>query len=280
MSGSQITKTADSSVFGYCTSDNSIESLDKSIESFARLEQGKVPIISCEGWVNLFEKINQSELFPRLDVDADIVLYIRPPLEWLNSAFWQWGAWTNATLDRWLNSNIEKANWSRYIDKWEKVCGVKSVNVRLATTDVVADFMSFLEVDKFKISHSNNFSSSPDLLRFLLRNRKYREGPHHPHYEFVVNKFLNLQRSQAPWVLPEEFQKRALSHLRGDQLTLEKKITREMWQKIENDQRWWDQSVYAEKQILKPNDESNLESADRLISSLIEKINLSKLDIN
>ena len=53
---------------------------------------GFTPILSWEDWINEAGLFSELRILPRLGLSAKIIVFIRPQIPWINSAWWQWGA--------------------------------------------------------------------------------------------------------------------------------------------------------------------------------------------
>ena len=44
-------------------------------------------------------------------------MFIRSPVRWINSAWWQWGVWdeNNKNFNNWLEKAINKCKWENYL---------------------------------------------------------------------------------------------------------------------------------------------------------------------
>ena len=104
-----------------------------------RLKAYKTDLLfSSEGW--LFQPRQWSEILHFLDVDVSIVVYVRPQVPVLNSAWWQWGAWSDQNFDDWMEHRLNASLWGARVKRWADLKCVKSVTVRPVPEEVVADF--------------------------------------------------------------------------------------------------------------------------------------------
>jgi hypothetical protein len=166
------------------------------------------------------------------------VIYVRPPLEWINSAWWQWGAWQNIEFEQWLDRQIKVVNWTRWIREWKALDHVASVDVRLATSDVVESFGQILNVDLPTLKNSN-VGSPPVLLRFLQRHRQFRTDPHDSQIERYLITKLPAATEKTPWILSEKWQVRIIESLRESYNELLTFLPFEEQQRMRDDARWW-----------------------------------------
>ncbi len=201
-------------------------------------QENKIPILSCEGWLSRAHQFQTRKLLKQLSLNPKVVVYVRPPLEWINSAWWQWGAWLDIGFDEWLERQRKVVNWTRWIREWKALEGVASVEVRLATSDVVESFGQLLNVNLPK--HQNvNIGSPPALLRFLQRHRQYRKGPHDNQIERYLITKLALKNEATPWVLSDELQVEIIDDLKESYNELLTFLPPREQQKMLDDARWW-----------------------------------------
>ncbi|MGB0905251.1 MAG: hypothetical protein ACPGVJ_10165, partial [Mangrovicoccus sp.] len=90
-----------------------------------------VPVFSSEGWMARANRFAEAGFLERAGIEAEVVLFVRPPIEWLNSAWWQWGVWCDVTLQHWMRANIKMTKWAKWAQSWSNVPGVSKVHLRL-----------------------------------------------------------------------------------------------------------------------------------------------------
>lgn len=278
--GEELVSEADNSPHGYSTSHNDdiINSIPKDkardvvnvINSF--IDRGFVVIISNEGWGPKPDSFSDShEIFSKINEKVEVIGYVRPQVEWINSAWWQWGAWSDVGFDRWVSVNKKVAQWGKLFEAWEKKPWVKSVTPRLMNKDVVEDFIEYISLPKTSVSHSNG-SLPGSLLRFFQNHRDLRPGPHSSAIEFVLSKIIDLPEGKTPWVVSMQHAEDILSFSREDNLLLDKYLSHSGLS-IVNDDKWWLSSSYSEKNIESP-EPINLpyDEIDKLLHSALSSI--------
>src|SRR5262249_46899346 len=147
--------------------------------------------LSNEGWGNEYAEFAEQRLLERLDIDAEIVLYVRPQVAWCNSAWWQWGAWNRNTFARWLDKQLMRIQWETIRAGWQAVPGVRAVHVRLLPEDILADFCALVGLDPLPPAVINASLPEP-VLRLFQRHRELRGGPHESALEFSIARHLRL----------------------------------------------------------------------------------------
>ena len=251
--GQAIVNAAKASVYGYLSStdlrnDTSTDLVIDGIRRLADIAPNVVPVVSCEGWIAKSELFRDRSIFLEAGLAAEVVIYVRPQLDWLNSGWWQWGAWSGHALERWLNANIENVKWDRAIGVWTDMPGVSKVHVRLATGDVPADFGMLFDVE---LSSSGRVNVSGDglLLRALQRFRAFRSHEHDPFFEFAFAKWAPGPRRKTPWVIPHAEGERILEKLRPSNSALMELTGPQIAEQMQNDPRWWSIKPYLEKDV-------------------------------
>jgi len=159
-------------------------------------------LFSNEGWLDestLFEEL--SDVFECYDVE--IIFVVRTPVEWLNSGWWQWGQWSGASLDDWLDANIIKTDWYSYYELWNRISVVNEVRTLCLSQDILKEFSSIINFDYIPLKSNSNISSDYRLLRFFKERRALRPSPHSPQIEFSLNRYLQ-PIGKPDWVISRD----------------------------------------------------------------------------
>lgn len=171
--------------------------------------RGYVPILSNEGWIAHADAFAKNLINP--DAGAtEVVVFVRPPLEWLNAAYWQWGVWGGLKFDTWLNRPPAQYRLGQQIEAWSRVPGIR-LRVRTAKQDVVGAFGDHYRLDLERQPRSNP-SAPPALTGFLLRNRRFRPTAHDSAVEFVFQRWCRVEDGGTLW----SFKPRQVQRLRDD----------------------------------------------------------------
>jgi len=253
---------------GLATSQFDTRELDRMSKSFSSvMSSGYTPVLSNEAWLFGFQDFIDREILLRWGVKARVIMYVRPPIDWLNSGWWQWGVWENQSPQDWMARNLYRVQWDQLFDRWSSVPGVFKVDMRLGTSDVVQDFSSLLSLDLQSVGGVNR-SLGADLLRLMQRNRGLRPGPHDSSIDFTVSRWLQGRGPPQPWVVSAEQARSYLSHLRNGNTRMLGLVQPEIAEKIRSDARWWDPHAYdqriTEDAIALP----RIDSADRAAVAL------------
>lgn len=214
----------------------------------AMIAEGTTPILSCEGWGRNAEAFAESGFVTRLGGGAQVALFVRPPVDWMNSAWWQWGAWTPLTLDKYIDRQLPQLRWPQLAKGWSAVPGVARVDLGLATSDIAPRFFDLIGADTPPMVQANA-GVPPAFLLFMMRNRKYRPDPHSPQTEFVVARHLPPGRHPTPWVLGDAQVARIMAALGKVPAKLRKRLPPADQAEMDGDPRWTQAEAYADRRV-------------------------------
>lgn len=159
---------------------------------------GFVPMLSCEGWVAHPERF-AAALADMGHPPVDAVVYLRPPLDWINAAWWQWGVWGGRTFDDWLDGGSMTYRFGPLLEAWAAIPGLR-LRIRPARPDVVADFAALYGLC-LPALQVRNTAIPPSLTGFFLRNRLFRHDPHDAAAEFVFQRWCPPTAESRPWAV-------------------------------------------------------------------------------
>ncbi len=109
--GDALFRRAAVSSYGYVTSHSTYDSFaaDRKLQRnalaiFKELSQeADTIVLSSEGWGTAPQALAEDSIFSAAGYEVNVIAYVRPQIEWLNTAWWQWGAWADVPFSRWLN---------------------------------------------------------------------------------------------------------------------------------------------------------------------------------
>ena len=203
--GNMVQRRGAASVYGYMCWPNFGRHTDsgpilKAMQDVLHAGQrgGWVPVLSCEGW------INHPDLFAGALADlghpqVDVVCFLRPPAEWVNAAWWQWGIWSVPSVDVWLNRGGLPYGFADHLERWAAIPNL-TLRVRRSRPDAVQKFNALYGCN-LGAQKAENISSPASLLGFLLRNRAYRETPHDARSEFIFQRWCPQVPGKRLWAL-------------------------------------------------------------------------------
>lgn len=254
VAGEEVQRRAARSPFGYSASCNHpAEEEDSAFaaagDALACLREARgVPILSSEGWAYQAERFRESGLVAAAGGGAHVILFVRPPVEWINSAWWQWGVWSAPDVERFLCRALNQTRWHTHAAAWAQVEGVARVTLRLAGDDVVGRFFRLLSAPAPRAGRENS-GIPPALLSFLLRNRSYRAGAHSPQVEFIVARHLRQIRAAPLWCLSQEQVRAVFEKTRHLPRAVHKLLEASDRPGMKDDPRWWDAAAYADRRV-------------------------------
>lgn len=278
LQGKALTRRAMASPYMYAASPNvhtevlAQANLARNADAIAALRAtGKTVILSSEGWITRTSQFEATDFIRKAGGNAHVVVYLRPSLDWLNSAWWQWGVWGKRDVARFSTVNTSAVRWPARLQAWEQSPGVSRLTVRLASSDTVANFYELLNADVPQMKNANS-GVPPAFLHFLLRNRAYRPNAHDASTEFVVGRNIAAQRVPAPWAIPESVAVDTAKKLRNVPKKLMPFLETPERKLVEDDPRWWSADAYSGRQIDQPEDYLTPESLSGLLLQLTSEL--------
>lgn len=234
-------------IFGYRVSPNAkllvggpLDNIRKQIRSYPT-----DLILSCESW--LYHPEQWKEILDFLDVDVDVVVYVRPQVQVLNSAWWQWGAWADQDFDDWMTNRLNASLWGFRAQKWTDLSRVKRLMVKPVSGDIVADFYENVIGAPLPVDAARSNPSLPGpLLRLFQRNRSLRPSFHSSRIDFALSDQVGLS-DPSIWVLNEEWIDRILKKTQKDNELLISLMDESGARHVREDPHWWSSSAYSEK---------------------------------
>uniref|UniRef100_UPI0023F13DD1 hypothetical protein n=1 Tax=Pseudoalteromonas marina TaxID=267375 RepID=UPI0023F13DD1 len=199
-------------------------------------------LLSSEGWSNKVDLFGQMEsVFEGFDVA--VIMIVRPPVLWMNSAWWQWQQWMKVDLDSWANRANVAHRWLSSYQSFKRLSYVSEIQVLALNPNILKDVGGILGVEIQDSDRKHNSASSSELLNFFKMKRSLRPDAHEPQSEFVLNKYLR-KRSPSDWVLTAENIENILSNSRSSCQRLAKVIKNE---DITKNSLWWELDAYDDK---------------------------------
>lgn len=279
VSGAEIKNNAEKSATGYDSSINlNEEILSDKFLSAMKTSLGKLAkkhksiLLSNEGWVvssNIISKL--SDVLS--DYNIEIIMIIRPPVLWINSAWWQWGNWSNVGEDRFIDKNSNVADtWLESIHNFNKLNFINKVTVLSLNKSILNDFADVLGLKGEHLASDKNKASSQELLSFMTKHRSLREGPHTPKNEFILNRHLK-SRTKSNFISNNKNIIDILSSTKDSCLELSTLIANE---NILESSAWWEESFYDNKLTSRSYELSHSTLSDMLLEAYEVIINRSE----
>lgn len=204
-------------------------------------DQGHVPILSCEGWID-HPGAFATALAEMGHPPVDVVAYLRPPVEWVNAAYWQWGIWHTPNLDTWLARSNMPYRFGMQLEEWARIPNVR-LRIGRSRPDVVGRFSDSygLQLPSGPVSNS---SASPALVGLLLRNRKFRPSGHESSVEFVVQRWCPPVTGQKLWAVRARHVQQLRPLVAENWEALQRVASEEELADLRRDARWLQEKPY------------------------------------
>ena len=161
-------------------------------------QQGHVPMLSNEGWIGAAAAFGTNFL-AEPGRRADVVAFVRPPLDWVNAAYWQWGVWTGYGFRDWLRLSKMRYALGAHLAQWAALQAV-TLHVGPSGQDVVAGFGQRFGL-KLTAGQAVNSAASPAFIGLQLRHRRFRRDGHDLAVEFVLQRWCGRYTARKPWAI-------------------------------------------------------------------------------
>ncbi|MCC5975471.1 MAG: hypothetical protein JJT81_15675 [Rubellimicrobium sp.] len=235
------------------------------------LSQVSGPVLSNEGL--LASAPLAARFLEQLDLPVEVIAYMRPQVDFVNSAWWQWGAWSGIEMREQLRRLIRLCDYNMHIGRWESIPQVRKITLRLLPSDILADFHACLGAPPPRDRPRVNASLPGAILRLAQRHPDLhrRLGPE---LDFVLARRMSFEGlSGTPWILSAAYVQRIIERHRAGNTALMARLDPDQAAAMAADPRWWDTAAYAGRTaksagpLNTPRDEM-----DRLAIRLIEAL--------
>lgn len=206
------------------------------------LRRGFVPIASCEGWITrpkTFARHLARWGYPTVDV----VAYLRPPIEWINAAYWQWGIWHAKSFDSWLKRGGLNYNFGCDLEEWSQIPNVR-LRIGRARPDTISKFAGWYGIDLTNLTSQSNTSTPASLIGFLLRNRRFRPNPHDSSIEFVFERWCPPIDGPPLWAVAPQQVHLLRGTTRRNLEALRRFVTDQQFSDLLDDPGWTSEKTY------------------------------------
>lgn len=173
------------------------------LDRVRRKPPGGVPLVSNPGWIGQADRFAEglphwfSPGAPRVEVCA----FARPPLDWLNAAYWEWGVWSGRGFGAWLAQMGMPYTLGAALTRWAALPGTE-LKLGLGD-DVLTAFDGAYGTSLPRPARGTDGALPPALLGFLLRNRRYRADAQDRTAEEVFRRWCHVEDAPRAWaVLP------------------------------------------------------------------------------
>ncbi len=208
--------------------------------------QSIVPILSKESWGHEIEHLSAFEaVLAKRDVQAEIIAFVRPQVDWLQSAWWQWFAWEkDKTTPEQVWAYLAKAgqcDWAGLLQKFTQCRSVHKVTARLYQPEqnVVTQFCQLLGVEQDGGSRNKrrNLTLSPNQIR-LYRTFPWLRSPHGGRLDPIISKILR-SREKPPNMISSELAHKITTEMEASNQALMAFLSPSDRALMEKTQSWW-----------------------------------------
>ncbi len=211
-----------------------------------------VPVLSQEDWGRTGRRCADERALERMGVQAHVVAYVRPQIEWFNSGWWQWWTWQEQfdtpadVLEKWRTRFLW---WRRQLDRWAGNPNVSRLTVRLYRRNTIPDFLQLMGADGEVPAGDNVVNASLAPLHIqILKSVSHLRGPHNPQFDWVLQQCLPSAES-APWALEPRIMQAIVDGCRQDNERLLELLSPEDADEMRRDQRWWSSEPYRDRAV-------------------------------
>jgi hypothetical protein len=211
-------------------SENLTQRLSNEIESVAKRKTDHLAILTAENLANP----GMVELFPGIDREFEVcvIFYLRPQLQWIPSAWKQWGLKEGVPLNNFVSQCLDayRPSFKLAIETWERALPAARVHVRFLISELLTggtptqDFFHLLGLsqDKYHIdTDPRNPSLDVSILHVLSKNPHLFSGVHDNALTLALTRTLSKKfRSQNIQMLSYEQELRIEERFRDENLWL------------------------------------------------------------
>lgn len=272
--GAMIRQRAQFSITGYVNSATLGELSRTDVQfhlPFAR--DNDLIVLSCEAWRAEPERLESQDILSIFG-SVDAIMYVRPPIQYINSAYWQWGAWEGQDISDFVDSRLSHACWEKSAARWDADKRVEKLTVRSLPSDIVSDFLEYADVETTQLPEApgGNFNKSlpNSILRVMQRHPYLRRNSHDSEIDFVIEKYLSDHSGRPDWVLTPELCEHILTVTSPYNNALMERLTEEQAERIKSDNRWWEVEKDVEVRPATPLPAADPQTDSLLASSIAQ----------
>ena len=179
-----------------------------------------------------------------------MIAYVRAPVKWINSAWWQWGAWLpNVNFQQWLDGAIRSCTWLHPARAVAMEPGVAAFQLRPVLGDVVSQFLDAIDCETpASASTASNRSLPKEFLELFKHAPDLRPGPHVVNADFIALRAIAHSEhsyTPTPWVLDMDQVTMILKRTRQSNMAILDMMSEEDRNAVIADPAWWDAGAYT-----------------------------------
>lgn len=135
----------------------------------AMRQAGVIPVLSYETW--MYADRSHIESFgTALGAPLEVVAYVRNPVSWLTSSYWQRHQAEPLPIAEWIAAFLPFSRWSAYLENWKSLATTRRLTVRLAEGGIAQDFCRTLACQASPTDVRHNMSLPGSFARFICRH--------------------------------------------------------------------------------------------------------------
>jgi hypothetical protein len=248
---SKVAKRASKLAFGYVASTHDLSSVDaRKVRSGLNAihARGRIPILSHEHWSSIGHVFAERKLLEEWGIeDAHVIAYVRPQVEYLNSGWWQWWAWSGRFQSP--TEVVEKMGlnfmlWHRALKSWSSLSRVARLSVRLHGGDTIGDFLSVLGIENVATGGIRKNVAMSQMLIQLYRALPGLRTVHGSEIDSLIGPYL--KEGKPPWVVSSDLARKVIQQCREDNLALRTYLSSDQQREMAENSRWWSHDSYQE----------------------------------
>ena len=227
--------------------------IDKNkIQNVDKLDQ----IFSCEDWYRGLKKEKFISILSKFLVDNNedkliFIAFLKSPVLWINSAWWEWGAWQSNKnkyyFEDWLEKMIINVNWYRHFKLFNLLNKNHQLILKPIKKDIIIDFSKILNLkEDLRLIERINTGLPIEILKFYLK---------YPKLSSILKKTLFKKKNfvgNVPWILSQSNIRTILYNTYESNKKLLNLMEEEDKNFLINDRSWWDIDFYKNKITFDP----------------------------
>jgi len=259
---------------------------------FLKAQSGESLFLSNEGWAQAFaspafcEEINDL-IEVCSPIKTTMLVVVRPPVDWVNSAWWQWGAWeSEPNFDCWFPVILQSLQWHHHLNIVKHRFPGVDLRVLPLKPTLLTDIsvLCGLKATAFaSVDRVANSSLPAVVLRLYQAFPELRPGPHASGMDFSILHALGdhsagFQRAQ--WVINRELIQQILTHTKASSQALLAWMSKQDATAVMQDPRWWSTDAYLDREYEHPHMQghsSELANYAKVITTAYRALHLQSL---
>lgn len=179
-----------------------------------------IVVLSCENW-GFFNVVTPDfhDIINSINVPVDVFMLTRPPVDWVNSAWWQWGTWLEDDKKEDGLDHLQSINLLQLFNKWADIERVSQVSVHDISQGPIESFLAFVGASQAAPPPTArlNVATDYDLLRHMIRNKLHYQRDHSVALiEFRLNQIIEFQRKALPSIMSRPMAEKLISRDQDD----------------------------------------------------------------